>query len=85
MDKPFAARAATLMSARLGAMNGGIETMDHPATQLVETVQGVEPCCDKHARQLAVLMGFMGSMTSSRPIPSGEEHECNNCRNEAKK
>jgi len=53
---------------------------EYPAEVLVHTVQGPEPCCRKHADQLAALMRFMGACTNETSAPEGSQ--CNNCRNE---
>lgn len=57
--------------------------MKFPATVIVHTVTGPEPCCDKHAKQLKALMSFMGGHTNDTEIL--EPTECNNCINEAYK
>jgi hypothetical protein len=55
--------------------------MKYPATHIIHTVQGPEPCCAKHAVMLRNLMQFMGSGVNATVAPEGSE--CNNCRNEA--
>lgn len=53
----------------------------YPATRVVHTPSGPEPCCQKHAKKLSDLMAFMGAYTNSTDAP--EWSECNNCRNES--
>jgi hypothetical protein len=55
----------------------------YPATMIVHTAQGPEPCCDKHAIMVKNLFQFMGSHVNA--TPAAESAECNNCRNEARK
>lgn len=54
-----------------------------PATVICHTIQGPEPCCEKHAVMVKNLFQFMGAATNFTHAPLGAE--CNNCRNEAEK
>lgn len=55
----------------------------YPATLIVHTVTGAEPCCEKHAKKLADLMRFLGVCVTT--TPTTVTVECNNCRNAAAK
>lgn len=52
----------------------------YPATLIVHTPKGQEPCCDKHAAQLRGAMFLLAAHVFTVPAEAGAE--CNNCRNE---
>ena len=54
-----------------------------PATLVLHTPNGPEPCCDKHAAALRGVMSMFGANVLTVPAPAGSE--CANCRNEAQK
>lgn len=58
-------------------------TPTYPATLVLHTPNGPEPCCDKHAAALRGLMSMLGAHVLTVPAPEGSE--CANCRNEAAK
>ena len=57
--------------------------MKYPATLIVHTVNGSEPCCINHADKLIRVMNFLGA--GARVDCADDATECNNCRNEAEK
>ena len=54
----------------------------YPATLVVHTPKGPEPCCDKHAAAMRGLMSMLGAHVLT--VPASDGAECANCRNEAK-
>lgn len=53
-----------------------------PATFLVHTLQGAEPCCVKHAKRLEIYMRSLFVHIKPTKAPKGSI--CNNCVNEAR-
>lgn len=55
----------------------------YPATFLVNTVNGPTYACMQHARALRAVFGLLGAGTMPMPLDDDDQHECENCINEA--
>lgn len=56
--------------------------MKFSATHIVHCPTGPTHACETHARQIQSLMSVLGAHVAIEL--SDGEHECNNCKNEAK-
>ncbi|PHM21790.1 MAG: hypothetical protein CK604_00705 [Curvibacter sp. PD_MW3] len=55
----------------------------YPAAFLVNTVNGPTYACMQHTRALGAVFGLLGAGTLPMPLDDDDQHECENCINEA--